>query len=126
MRMRSALAGFALLASASVALAAGPSKEMRGEITKVTPSAHELVVKSGAAPHEDVTFEVPRGSVLDLGCADDPRGMLEHALSVPGPFLVNVPIAADENVYPMVEAGKGQHEMRLSPFQAALRDRELA
>ena len=31
-----------------------------------------------------------------------------------------------ENVYPMVEAGKGQHEMRLSPFQAALRDRELA
>jgi acetolactate synthase-1/2/3 large subunit len=31
-----------------------------------------------------------------------------------------------ENVYPMVEAGKGQHEMRVSPFQAALRDRELA
>ena len=27
-----------------------------------------------------------------------------------------------ENVYPMVEAGKGQHEMRLSPFK----DRELA
>jgi acetolactate synthase-1/2/3 large subunit len=33
---------------------------------------------------------------------------------------------ASENVYPMVEAGKGQHEMRLSPFQQALRDRELA
>ncbi|GAB4359138.1 MAG: acetolactate synthase 3 catalytic subunit [Immundisolibacter sp.] len=33
---------------------------------------------------------------------------------------------ASENVYPMVEAGKGQHEMRVSPFQAALRDRELA
>ena len=31
-----------------------------------------------------------------------------------------------ENVYPMVEAGKGQHEMRLSPLQQALRDRELA
>ena len=31
-----------------------------------------------------------------------------------------------ENVYPMVEAGKGQHEMRLSPMQLALRDRELA
>ena len=31
-----------------------------------------------------------------------------------------------ENVYPMVEAGKGQHEMRMSPFQATLRDRELA
>jgi acetolactate synthase-1/2/3 large subunit len=33
---------------------------------------------------------------------------------------------ASENVYPMVEAGRGQHEMRLSPFQQALRDRELA
>ena len=67
MRMRSALAGFALLASASVALAAGPSKEMRGEITKVTPSAHELVVKSGAAPHEDVTFEVPATASIAAG-----------------------------------------------------------
>nr|ART38164.1 F232 [uncultured bacterium] len=33
---------------------------------------------------------------------------------------------ASENVYPMVEAGKGQHEMRLSPYQLGLRDRELA
>ncbi len=33
---------------------------------------------------------------------------------------------ASENVYPMVEAGKGQHEMRLSPYQQGLRDRELA
>ena len=33
---------------------------------------------------------------------------------------------ASENVYPMVEAGKGQHQMRLSPHQLGLRDRELA
>ncbi|HCO43295.1 MAG TPA: biosynthetic-type acetolactate synthase large subunit, partial [Gammaproteobacteria bacterium] len=33
---------------------------------------------------------------------------------------------ASENVYPMVEAGKGQHEMRLSPLHNGLRDRELA
>ena len=33
---------------------------------------------------------------------------------------------AAENVYPMIEAGKGQHQMRLSPHQLSLRDRELA
>jgi len=50
-------------------------------------------------------------AAFDLGCADDPRGMLEHALAVPGPFLVNVPIAAEENVYPMVPPGGANREM---------------
>ncbi len=53
-------------------------------------------------------FGVP---AFDLGCGDDPGGMLAHALSVPGPFLVNVPIAAEENVYPMVPPGGANREM---------------
>ena len=37
-------------------------------------------------------------------------------------FVVN----KTENVYPMIEAGKAHHEMRLPPGIAALADRELA
>ncbi|MFZ5491452.1 MAG: acetolactate synthase 3 large subunit [Pseudomonadota bacterium] len=57
----------------------------------------------------------------------DVEGALREAFAMKD-RLVFLDFATDpaENVYPMVEAGKGQHEMRVSPFQAALRDRELA
>jgi acetolactate synthase-1/2/3 large subunit len=47
----------------------------------------------------------------DLGRSADPRGALERALSRPGPCLVNVPIAAAENVYPMVPPGAANRDM---------------
>jgi acetolactate synthase-1/2/3 large subunit len=57
----------------------------------------------------------------------DVEGALREALAMKD-RLVFLDFQTDptENVYPMVEAGKGQHEMRLSPLQQALRDRELA
>jgi acetolactate synthase-1/2/3 large subunit len=57
----------------------------------------------------------------------DVEGALREALALKD-RLVFLDFQTDptENVYPMVEAGKGQHEMRLSPLQQALRDRELA
>jgi acetolactate synthase-1/2/3 large subunit len=36
---------------------------------------------------------------------------LARALAEPGPVLVNVPIAADANVYPMVPPGAPNREM---------------
>ena len=41
-------------------------------------------------------------AAYDLGQMGDPLSVLAHALEEPGPCLVNVPIAHDENVYPMV------------------------
>jgi acetolactate synthase I/II/III large subunit len=57
----------------------------------------------------------------------DVEGALREAFGLKD-RLVFLDVMTDpaENVYPMVEAGKGQHEMRLSPMQLALRDRELA
>ncbi len=47
----------------------------------------------------------------DLGTAEDPLRTLAHALTAPGPCLVNVPIAAEENVYPMVPPGGANRDM---------------
>jgi acetolactate synthase-1/2/3 large subunit len=47
----------------------------------------------------------------DLGGAGDPRAMLARALAEPGPSLVNVPIGAEENVYPMVPPGAANRDM---------------
>jgi acetolactate synthase-1/2/3 large subunit len=47
----------------------------------------------------------------DLGVGGDPEETLGRALREPGPVLVNVPIAADENVYPMVPPGAANREM---------------
>ena len=49
----------------------------------------------------------------DLGDATDPLATLARSLHAPGPCLVNVPIAAEENVYPMVPPGAGLKEMVL-------------
>jgi acetolactate synthase-1/2/3 large subunit len=47
----------------------------------------------------------------DLGSADDPVAMLGGALCTPGPCVLNVPIAADANVYPMVPPGAANRDM---------------
>jgi acetolactate synthase-1/2/3 large subunit len=47
----------------------------------------------------------------DLGIPGDPTETLARALAEPGPVLVNVPIAADANVYPMVPPGAPNREM---------------
>jgi acetolactate synthase-1/2/3 large subunit len=47
----------------------------------------------------------------DLGTAADPLASLERALGERGPVLVNVPIAAEENVYPMVPPGAPNRHM---------------
>jgi acetolactate synthase I/II/III large subunit len=42
---------------------------------------------------------------------------LEEAVKEPGPYLLNVKVARDENVYPMVPAGGAIYEMVLGPPQ---------
>jgi len=48
---------------------------------------------------------------VDLGTSRDPLADLERALLREGPCLVNVPVAAEENVYPMVPPGAANIEM---------------
>jgi acetolactate synthase-1/2/3 large subunit len=48
---------------------------------------------------------------VDLGAAGDPMAALAQAMRLPGPVLVEVPIAAEENVYPMVPPGAANREM---------------
>ncbi|MGK2940280.1 MAG: acetolactate synthase 3 large subunit [Immundisolibacter sp.] len=59
--------------------------------------------------------------------AADVEGALREAFALKDRLVfMDFITDASENVYPMIEAGKGQHEMRLSPHQLGLRDRELA
>jgi len=44
-------------------------------------------------------------------------GALEEAVEEPGPFLLNVKVTPEENVYPMVPAGGAVNEMILEPPQ---------
>jgi acetolactate synthase I/II/III large subunit len=53
-------------------------------------------------------FGVP---ACDLGATEYQLQTLENALAQPGPCLVNVPIASDENVYPMVPPGGANRDM---------------
>jgi acetolactate synthase-1/2/3 large subunit len=50
-------------------------------------------------------------AAIDLGRVEDPITSLSAALSEPGPCLINVPIAAEENVYPMVAPGGANRDM---------------
>ncbi|MBI4517481.1 MAG: acetolactate synthase large subunit [Deltaproteobacteria bacterium] len=50
-------------------------------------------------------------SACDLGAVAEPLAVLHRALQEPGPGLVNVPIAHDANVYPMVPPGAANREM---------------
>jgi acetolactate synthase I/II/III large subunit len=47
----------------------------------------------------------------DLGATAEPHAVLARALGEPGPCLVNVPIAREANVYPMVPPGAANREM---------------
>jgi len=47
----------------------------------------------------------------DLGVENDPASTLAEALRHSGPCLINVPIAAEENVYPMVPPGAANRDM---------------
>lgn len=50
-------------------------------------------------------------AALDLGRLEDPIASLSQALEEPGPCLIHVPIAAEENVYPMVPPGGANRDM---------------
>ena len=50
-------------------------------------------------------------SAIDLGRVEDPIASLAEALETPGPCLINVPIDAEENVYPMVAPGGANRDM---------------
>ena len=49
-----------------------------------------------------------------LGDASDPRDALAAALASPGPCLVDVPIAREQNVYPMVPPGAANRDMLIA------------
>ncbi len=50
-------------------------------------------------------------AAYDLAAVNDPLATLSRALREPGPCVVNVPIAHEENVYPMVPPGAPNREM---------------
>jgi acetolactate synthase-1/2/3 large subunit len=60
-------------------------------------------------------------AAYDLGTAGDPQAALACALRAPGPCLVNVPIAAAENVYPMVPPGAANRDMISGGIHAHIR-----
>ncbi|MFB3829229.1 MAG: biosynthetic-type acetolactate synthase large subunit [Bryobacteraceae bacterium] len=45
------------------------------------------------------------------------RAAIEEAVAEPGPYLLNVKVSPEENVYPMVPAGAALNEMVLAPPQ---------
>jgi acetolactate synthase I/II/III large subunit len=61
-------------------------------------------------------FGVP---AVDLCEARDPVAALRQAIKRPGPCLVNVPIAPEENVYPMVPPGGANRDMIGGEFDDA-------
>lgn len=48
------------------------------------------------------------------GALGDPRDALARALATPGPCLVEVPIAREQNVYPMVPPGAANRDMLIA------------
>ena len=50
-------------------------------------------------------------NAIDLGRVEDPIASLADALATPGPCLINVPIDAEENVFPMVPPGGANRDM---------------
>jgi acetolactate synthase I/II/III large subunit len=60
-------------------------------------------------------------AAYDLGASEDPLETLARALSEPGPCLINVPICAAQNVYPMVPPGAANVTMIEGETNAANR-----
>ncbi|MFW5771080.1 MAG: biosynthetic-type acetolactate synthase large subunit [Spirochaetota bacterium] len=48
---------------------------------------------------------------INLELEDNPMYAIARSLSEPGPFIVNVPISVNENVYPIVPPGAANREM---------------
>ncbi len=48
---------------------------------------------------------------VDLGRVENPIDALTEKLAAPGPCLIHVPIAAEENVFPMVPPGGANRDM---------------
>ncbi|HWN56517.1 MAG TPA: acetolactate synthase large subunit [Methylomirabilota bacterium] len=48
---------------------------------------------------------------VDLGRVENPIDALAESLAAPGPCLIHVPIAAEENVFPMVPPGGANRDM---------------
>ena len=44
------------------------------------------------------------------------REAIEKSLATPGPVLIDFHIDPEENVWPMVPAGKSLHEMTMGPL----------
>ncbi|MHC1752242.1 acetolactate synthase large subunit [Humidesulfovibrio sp.] len=63
---------------------------------------------------------------VDLSQCRDPLAELERALLREGPCLVRVPVAAQENVYPMVPPGAGNLDMICQDAPAACATAETA
>ncbi|MEJ2480799.1 MAG: acetolactate synthase 2 catalytic subunit [Acidihalobacter sp.] len=53
-------------------------------------------------------FGIP---ALHASRADETDAVLEALLDTPGPMLVHVPVAREDNVWPIVAPGRGNHEM---------------
>ena len=62
------------------------------------------------------SFGITGGSVSR---PEDLDGALQHAFEEPGPYLLNVQVAPEECVYPMVPAGGAVNEMILQPESRA-------
>jgi acetolactate synthase-1/2/3 large subunit len=62
-----------------------------------------------------------RVRAVDLGATSEPAAALAEALTRPGPCLINVPIAEDELVLPMVPPGAANREMIGGEADALLR-----
>ena len=84
------------------------------------------------APEEPVVArEDQQRAVSDAGPIDrvknpaDLEGAYAEAFAMKDRFVfMDIIVDPSENVYPMIEAGKGHHEMHLSPHLSS--DRELA
>jgi acetolactate synthase-1/2/3 large subunit len=50
-------------------------------------------------------------AAIDLGRVENPIDALAESLAAPGPCLIHVPIAAEENVFPMVPPGGANRDM---------------
>ena len=44
------------------------------------------------------------------------REAIEQSLATPGPVVIDFHVDPDENVWPMVPAGKSLHEMKMGPL----------
>ena len=53
-------------------------------------------------------------SAIDLSQCEDPQQALQHALTEPGPCLINIPICETEMVFPMVAPGGANKDMIVS------------